>query len=92
MKKDRNCMNASYPVYPNMMGQPMMMNQPMMGQPMMPMTNMNTMNGNYMTNSSNDNYSSLNNQIANLERRVTRLENLLNNNSSTYSESNFYMV
>lgn len=92
MKKDRNCMNASYPIYP--MYQPGMMQpmvQPgMMNQPVMPI---NTTSMNTMPNmSTNDNYSSVNSQIANLEKRVSRLESIVGNNNATYSESNFYMV
>ena len=60
MKKDRNCGNAQYPVYP----MPPMMNQqmmpmPMMTQPMMPMTQVpTTSNYNY-----NDNYSNYSNYM-----------------------------
>ena len=107
MKKERNCgcggNQAPYPVYPTYPGM-IPMNQGMinpmnqgMGQ-MIP--NQVGMPNNIMMptvsnmNSSND-YSALLNQVNNLERRVSRLENMMNSSSNMtpkYSESNYYMV
>jgi len=99
-----------YPTYPGMMpmnqgmtvpmnqGMGMTMNQNIpMGQMMynqMGMPNnimMPTVSG---MNTSND-YSTLTNQVNNLERRVSRLESMMNSSSNItpkYSESNYYMV
>ena len=52
---------------------------------------MPTVNG---MNNGND-YSALANQVNNLERRVSRLENMMNSSNNMtpkYSESNYYMV
>ena len=102
LKKDRNC-ECNYPVYPTYPGmvpmmnqgiQPMMPNQGMYSNMVMPnnigmptVPNTNTMIGN--------DYQSLMNQVNNLERRVSRLENMMNSNNNMtpkYNESNYYMV
>ena len=89
MKKDRNCPGSSYPIYPNFGGYMPQMPIPMTMMPMGQMYN-NQTTPNYQTQ---DNYSSLQSQINNLEKRVSRLESSLTNQpNSTYSESNFYMV
>ena len=41
--------------------------------------------------SNNSDYNNLMNQISNLEKRVSRLESLVSNNTN-YNDSNFYMV
>ena len=97
MKKERNCgcggNGAPYPVYPTYPGM-MPMNQGMgmypMNQGIMP--NQIGMPNNIMIG--ND-YNTLVNQVNNIERRVSRLENMMNSNNSMtpkYSESNYYMV
>ena len=88
MKKDnRNyAMNVAYPVYPMPMQQPMM---PGMGmqQAMMPGMVMQP-----QMNASCGNDSSLKEQVANLEKRVARLEGMMQSAGPSYTESNFYMV
>ena len=109
MKKERNCgcggNQAPYPVYPTYPGV-MPINQMGMNQGMYPMMGQNMMNqGIGMPNnivmpispSSNmgTDYSTLANQVNNLERRVSRLENMMNSSNNMtpkYSESNYYMV
>ena len=101
MKEKRNCgNNMNYPVYQ----QPMMV--PPMGYPMyqggfqpnmMGMQNMQGMNNNMISGiSSNTFEQQINNiekQINLLDQRVTRLENLNNNNiNNKYNDSNYYMV
>jgi len=102
--------NNQYPVYPTYPGA-MPINQMGMNQGMYPMTgqsmmynqqilpNQIGMPNNIMmptsTNTMNNDYSTLVNQVNNLERRVSRLENMLNSNNNMtpkYSESNYYMV
>jgi hypothetical protein len=46
---------------------------------------------NYQMPTNNTDYSNLANQISNLEKRVSRLEGLVSN-TTTYNDSNFYMV
>ncbi len=80
MKKDRDC-NMAYPVYPQMV--------PNYGNVVMPGQIIPMPGNNYMTND----LSSINNQINNLEQRITRLENIINkNNYSTYNSSNYQMM
>ena len=107
MKKERNCGcggNNQYPVYPTYPGvmpiNQMGMNQgmyPMMGQGMINqgMPNNIMMPTALNNNTMNSDYSTLVNQVNNLERRVARLENMMNtsnNMTPKYSESNYYMV
>ena len=84
MKEDRNC---SYPVYGGMMPGPLPISGMNMPMPMpigMPSTYSNT------------NYdSTLANQIAALEKRVTNLENALGNSSyssTSYNTTNYQMM
>ena len=103
MKKERNCGATPYPVYPAypmmpmmnqgmtpMMGQNMMSNQVMPNNIMMPtVPNNNNMSG------MNVDYSTLVSQVNNLERRVSRLESMMNSSNNMtpkYNESNYYMV
>ena len=101
MKDKRQCSNnMNYPVYQ----QPMMV--PPIGYPMyqggfqpnmMGGQNMQGMNNNLMGGiSSNTFEQQINNiekQINLLDQRVTRLENLNNNNiNNKYNDSNYYMV
>jgi len=87
MKEKRNCSNnMNYPVYQ----QPMMppMGYPMYQQPMMGMPNM----GGITNNTFEQQINNIEQQINLLDRRITRLENLNNNNSNNYNDSNYYMV
>ncbi len=80
MKKDRDC-NMAYPIYPQMV--------PNYGGVVMPGQMIPMPGNNYMAND----LSSINNQINNLEQRITRLENIINkNNYSTYNSSNYQMM
>lgn len=86
MKDKRNCSNnMNYPIYQ----QPMMV--PPMGYP-------NPFQGNVQMqeiNSYNAQINNLEQQIKALDQRVSRLESLTNtqfNNSTKYSDSNYYMV
>ena len=94
MKKDRDC-GTSYPVYPNYyqggIGGPMPIsgvNMPMpmpMGNPM-PYT---------VFDSYNTDSNSLSQQISSLEKRITNLENMLNNGSystTSYNTTNYQMM
>jgi len=86
MKDKRQCgNNMNYPIYQ----QPMMvppMGYPMYQQPMMGMNNMPGINGGISSNTFEQ-------QINLLDKRITRLENLNNNNiSNKYNDSNYYMV
>ena len=90
MKDKRNCSNnMSYPIY----GQPMMppMGYPMyqggfQQQPMMP-------NMGISQNTFEQQLNNMEQQINLLDKRVTRLENLNNNNlNNKYNDSNYYMV
>ena len=101
MKEKRNCgNNMNYPVYQ----QPMMV--PPMGYPMyqggfqpnmMGMQNMQGMNNNMISGISSNTFEQQikkkKKQINLLDQRVTRLENLNNNNiNNKYNDSNYYMV
>lgn len=109
MKKERNCgcggSQVPYPVYPTYPGM-MPMNQGIgMPQGVMPIMNQgmgmpnNIMiptvpNTNTMPSMNND-YSALVNQVNNLERRVSRLESMMNSSNNMnpkYNDSNYYMV
>ena len=108
MKKERNCGcgGNQYPVYPQypavmpinqgMMNPNMMYNQgyPMVNQGI-GMPNNIAMPTSPSINNMNTDYSTLANQVNNLERRVSRLESMINSNNTMtpkYSESNYYMV
>ena len=97
----------AYPTYPNVMPMNQGMINPMMNQNMMynqgfPMTNQGMAMPNNIVmptspsiNTMNTDYSTLANQVNNLERRVSRIEGILNNSNTMtpkYSESNYYMV
>ena len=89
MKKDRNCGgNASvYPTYPGMM--PGAMPNPNMNY------SPNYGTGNYGTT---DDISRLKEQVQMLDRRVSRLENMLNDsknmsyNNSKFSDTNYHIM
>ncbi len=97
MKKDRDCGGMAYPVYPQMVpnfGGMVMPGQMIpvpggnmnMGMSNVPLTSVQS------TINSND-LSALSNQVNNLEQRVTRLENTVNNsNYSNYNTSNYQMM
>ncbi len=102
MKKDRDCGMTPYPVYPNV-GMPvqntMMPNMGMPGMPQMqgmmpniPMYGMPTYNTNATQSQSMDN---LERQINMLDRRVTKLETLVNSAStynSSFNDSNYHVM
>jgi len=84
--KERNCQGTPYPVYPMPMAPIGFQDQ--MGYPMQyqnPMNYQSPMNYQGIMNNSND----LTNQVNNLEKRVTALENMVKNN---YNSSNFQMM
>ena len=96
VKKDRNCGEMAYPIYPQMVpsyGGMVMPGQmiPMPGGMNMGMTNV-PLTSVQSTINSND-LSALSNQVSNLEQRVTRLENTVNkNNYNNYNTSNYQMM
>lgn len=97
MKKDRNCGMNQYPIYPNY-GMP----APGMGPAMVPIQ----MTPNYqgqspimpnidiINNNQDDDLMNIKRQLNNLEKRVSRLENSLNNNSfgNKYTDSNYHVL
>lgn len=103
MKKDRNCGCGAtpYPIYqmptPMMpMGQ-MIPNQMIQGAVQMPMAQSTIpMMGqtNFQSTGIEQQLSSLNSQITNLERRVSTIENLIgsSNIGTNYNTSNFQMM
>ena len=81
MKDKRNC-GTPYPIYTPVMGIPPMQTPYMAGY-----------HQGYTNNSISSN--TIEQQLNNLEKRISRLENILNgnnNNSNQYSGSNYYMV
>lgn len=92
MKDKRNCSNnMNYPIYQ----QPMMM--PPMGYPMyqggFQPNMMNMANMGISQNTFEQQINNLEQQINLLDKRLTRLENLNNNNfNNKYNDSNYYMV
>ncbi len=100
MKKDRNCGMAPYPIYP-MPASNMMMGMPMgapMGAPMgMPMGMPSGCGGAMPATPSSQSFmqmqdnKDLSAQVANLEKRVSALENMVGTNSN-YNTSNFQMM
>ena len=96
MKKDRNCGMNPYPVYPNYQGMPNMMMPNMMMPNMMPYNMANPMGtttniGNIQTQTIDN----LERQINMLDRRVTKLETLVNSTStynSSFNDSNYHVM
>ena len=90
MKDKRNCSNnMNYPIYQ----QPMMV--PPMGYPMYQGSFQPNMmnNGGISTNTYEQQINNIEQQINLLDKRITRLENLNNNNiNNKYNDSNYYMV
>lgn len=97
MKDKRQCSNnMNYPIYQ----QPIMV--PPMGYPMyqggfqpniMGMNNMAGMPGGISSNTFEQQINNIEQQINLLDKRITRLENLNNNNiNNKYNDSNYYMV
>ncbi len=88
MKTDRNCGMPPYPVYPNMPGGPMM-GQPMMNQPMM---------GQMMDDSMcslQQELTNLNKRVEQLERRCSKIENMITQKQpfkSQFNDSNFQII
>ena len=91
VKENRNCGN--YPVYPNYYGNmpgPIGVNMPMPMPIGMPTEIYGNMNG---FNSGDSN--SLANQLNSLERRITKLENMINGStysSNSYNTTNYQMM
>ena len=97
VKKDRDCGGMAYSVYPQMV--PNFGGMVMPGQMIpMPGGNMNMGMSNVPLTSvqstiNRNDLSALSNQVNNLEQRVTRLENTVNNsNYSNYNTSNYQMM
>ena len=94
MKKDRDCGGVAYPIYPQMIPNYGMV---MPGQ-MIPMPGTNTGMTNVPLTSvqstiNSSDLSTLTYQVNNLEQRVTRLENTVNNsNYNNYNSSNYQMM
>ena len=93
MKKNRDC-GMGYPVYPGMM--PNYGGMVMPGQ-MIPMPNNIGFNnvplGSVQSTVNSNELSTLSNQVSNLEKRVTRWENMVNqNNYGNYNASNYQMM
>ena len=92
MKQERNCGASAYPVYPAYPNPGMNPGIP----PMMPGQNIGMPNNIEMPTVPNNNIidNNLMDQINNLEKRVSRLEDLVisNNKTPKYNESNYYMV
>ena len=100
MKKDRNCGMTPYPVYSGYQTMPAMpipnMMAPMPGamMPQMPTYQMDTTmtTTNQAQNSSID---GLQNQINMLDRRITKLESMVNSTSTfntNFSDSNYHVM
>ncbi len=92
MKKDRNCDMPGAMYGMNMPGMNMGYMAPGMivptpGVPMQPNMNFDNMNN----NSNNSTMDQLQAQINNLDRRVTRLENQMQDKQTTYNTNNTYM-
>ena len=101
MKKDRNCGcgNTPYPTYPGMYNQGIMVpNMPVplppnygyLNTPNMMMPPNNMIQG-VSSNTLEQQISQLQQQINNLERRVTMLENINQNNTTSFG-SNYQML
>ncbi len=91
MKKDRNCGNVPYPIYPQYQG---MMPGTVMPGSVIPMNGpmpMPSQNFSYQTTSNTieQQLSNLNSQVASLEKRVSNLEALVGNK---YNSSNFQIM
>lgn len=88
MKKDRNCGNDMFPIYPMQTPQMVMPNigfpQQVMPSMVMPYSQ-NTQQSNSL-----DQMNNLSNQISNLEKRVSSLERIVGN--TNYNTSNFQMM
>lgn len=105
MKKDRNCGGATpYPVYPNYTGMPMggpmqsyNVAMPIPGPMPAPMPMGNMQNYTTTTYSNNDEINRMKEQIQNLDRRVSRLESMVNNKSTSfgsnaYTDANYHIM
>lgn len=97
MKKDRNCGMTPYPVYPNYQPMPMPnmmmpMNAPMMGGFGTPNYDVTSNTSNIMANTGS--IDNLESQINMLDRRVTKLENMMNSTSTynNFGESNYHVM
>ena len=105
MKKERNCGMTGYPIYPNypamMPNQgmnPMMMPNPGINPMMMPNQGMSSPvvpNIDIINNNQDDDLSSMQRQINSLDRRVSRLESMMDSNNSfgsKYTDSNYHVL
>lgn len=100
MKKERNCGATPYPVYPPYQGMGMIPPYGMTNnmQPMIPINMMGTYanQGNFSTNTIEQQLNSMEQQINSLENRISNLENIVNNSnaisSNKYNSSNYQMM
>ena len=90
MKKDRNCGGTPYPIYNNYQQVPNMM-PPMPG--MMPMP-MYTQPIGMQQNQTISNFDSIEAQLNMLDKRVTKLENMVNSTSTynNFNDSNYHIM
>ena len=91
MKKDRNCGMTPYPVYQAMPTMPMPNMMPMFQGPLTYDITSNTSNTMANTNS----IENLERQINMLDRRVTKLENMMNSTSTynnNFGDSNYHVM
>lgn len=93
MKKDRNCGMTPYPVYQAMptMPIPNMMQMPMYQGPLAYDITSNTSN----TMANANSIENLERQINMLDRRVTKLENMMNSTSTynnNFGDSNYHVM
>ena len=91
MKKDRNCGMTPYPVYQAMPTMPMPNMMPMFQGPLAYDITSNTSNTMANTNS----IENLERQINMLDRRVTKLENMMNSTSTynnNFGDSNYHVM
>lgn len=95
MKKDRNCGATPYPIYNNYQAMPTMPIPNMMGpMPNTMMAPMYTQPISQMQSNTSD-YTNLENQINMLDRRVTKLETMINSTSTynnNFNDSNYHVM
>lgn len=87
MKKDRDCGNMPYPIYPPYQGMMPNMMMPNMMNSNMPI--MNNQNLYQQPTTIEQQLSMLNNQVSSLEKRVSSLESMVGNK---YNSSNFQIM
>ena len=92
-KQDRNCGMTPYPVYgnyPNMMGGTI---GPIPGS-VIPMPMYNTPINNVTSTQTNSMYDSIQDQINMLDKRITKLESMMNSSTTynSFSETNYHVM